>query len=322
MLHIIANRFTLTEFLLESLPPERRNKVLMHPRRIKGAGYSLLKALDACLPFRLPGFRPFPDDYLQALAAVPADAPVLVFGVENLKDLRIVRKYLRSRRIAIFTWNPVMDHQQAPWLRRLHIRQLKRLGRVSTFDPGDAQRHGLALVNQVYRRVDTLREAVPAEVDIYFLGKDKGRFPLLASLGAQWRALGLRLRLVVIEEPGDVHPPGGAVELRREALTYRENITQINRSRCLLELTQANQTGLTIRCLEALFFDRKLITQNPGVRALPFYSPQRFFVLDQDDPARLADFLAAPLPPLDPAALAPYAFDGWVLQFESVGPTA
>ncbi len=337
MLHIIANRFTLTEFLLESLPAERRERVLMHPRRIKGAGYSLCKLLDAWLPFRLPGFRPFPADYLQALEAIAPDAPVLVFGIENLKDLRIVRKYLRSRRIAIFTWNPVIDHSQTRWIRHLHIAQLKRLGRVFTFDPGDASRHGLTLVDQVYRRVDSLRAPVPQDIDIYFLGKDKGRFAQLEALGARWRRLGLRTLLQVIEEPDESHPASEAVALRREALAYRENIALIHRARCLLELTQANQTGLTIRCLEALFFDRKLITNNPAVRALALYHPARFFVLGEagvdgadgsdgstapDDAERLLAFLAAPLPPPDEAALAAYAFDRWVLQFETAALSA
>ena len=109
-MHIIANPFTLTEFLLDSLPPAQRAGVLTHPKRIKGVAYSLLKALDAWCPFRLPGFRPFPEAYLLALQAIPEQAPVLIFGIENIKDLRILRKYLRTRRIAVFTWNPVIDY--------------------------------------------------------------------------------------------------------------------------------------------------------------------------------------------------------------------
>ena len=118
---IIANPFTLTEFLLDSLPPAQRAGVLTHPKRIKGVAYSLLKALDAWCPFRLPGFRPFPEAYLQALQAIPEQAPVLIFGIENIKDLRILRKYLRTRRIAVFTWNPVIDYQQNHRVRQLHI---------------------------------------------------------------------------------------------------------------------------------------------------------------------------------------------------------
>jgi len=317
MLHIIANRFTLTEFLLDSLPADQRGRVAMHPRRIKGVGYSLLKALDAFVPFRLPGFRPFPAEYLQQLETIAPDDSVLVFGIENIKDLRIVRKYLATRQVSVFTWNPVMDYQQTPWVRRQHIRQLKGLGfRVFTFDPGDAQRYGLTLVKQVYRPVESFRESVPDDFDIYFLGKDKHRFERLQSLGETWRAQGLRIRLQVIAEPGERHPESAVVDVRPDALGYRENMALIQRSRCLLELVQANQTGLTIRCLEAMFFDRKLITNNPQVKHLPFYDPARFFVLGQDDLSAMPRFLAAGTTPLSADDLAGYAFPDWIRQFE------
>ena len=92
MMHIIANQFTLTEFLLDSLDPAQRADVLMHPKRIKLLGYSILKAMAAWSPFPLPGFRPFPQAYLQALAAIPPAAPVLIFGIYTIKYLRIIRK--------------------------------------------------------------------------------------------------------------------------------------------------------------------------------------------------------------------------------------
>ncbi|MFN7857005.1 MAG: hypothetical protein ACK5OA_10600, partial [Acidovorax sp.] len=267
MLHIIANPFALTEFLLESLPAPQRTRVAVHPKRIKGVAYSLLKAADAWLPFRLPGFRPFPQPYLQALQDIPADAAVLIFGIENIKDLRILRKYLRARRVAVFTWNPVIDYQQNHRLRRVHIGQLKGLGfQVFTFDPEDARRYGLTLTQQVYRQVDAYRRPLPAEWDIYFVGQDKNRFETLRALGEQWRSAGLRTRLQVVAEPGRSYPPTSAVEILTHSVDYQANIDAINRSRCLLEITQANQSGLTVRCLESLFFSKKLITSNPAVK--------------------------------------------------------
>lgn len=317
MLHIIANPFTLTEFLLDSLPAEQRARVQIHPKRIKGAGYSLLKALDAWCPFRLPGFAPFPRPYLQALHAIPADAAVLIFGIENIKDLRILRKHLATRRVAVFTWNPVIDYQQNRQVRRLHIRQLKGLGfRVFTFDPDDARQYGLTLTHQVYRRVDEFRQDLPAEWDIYFLGQDKNRFETLRTLGEQWQSAGLRTRLQMVPEPGRSYPATQAVEILSRSIDYTANIAAINRSRCLLEITQANQSGLTVRCLEALFFGKKLITSNPAVKALPFYDPARFFVLGEDRADGVRAFLERPLPSLAQDALAPHDFVQWVRQFE------
>lgn len=326
MLHIIANPFTLTEFLLDSLPADQRARVQTHPKRIKGVAYSLLKAADAWLPFRLPGFRPFPQPYLQALQAIPEDAAVLIFGIENIKDLRILRKYLRTRRVAVFTWNPVIDYQQNHRVRQMHIRQLKGLGfGVYTFDPEDARQYDLTLTQQVYRQVEAHRRDVPADWDIYFLGQDKNRFDTLRALGEQWQAAGLRTRLQMVPEPGRSYPATPAVELLARSIDYEANIDAINRSRCLLEITQANQSGLTVRCLEALFFGKKLITSNPAVRDLPCYDPARFFIVGQDDAQGVRAFLDAPLPALQPDLLLPHDFAHWVQQFErlpAAGQTA
>ncbi|NMM91744.1 hypothetical protein B2J88_46940 [Rhodococcus sp. SRB_17] len=322
MLHIIANPFTLTQFLLERLPRERQGHIHLHPARRRGVVYTVRKAIDAALPFRLAGLRSFSREYLQGLLDIAPHAPVLIFGIENIKDLRIIRKHLRTRRVSVFTWNPVIDHNQNHRARRLHIRLLKGLGfRVVTFDPADAAQYGLDLVPQVYRRVDAYRQCAAADVDVYFLGKDKGRFDALHRLGMQLQALGLRTDLLVVPERGREYPVQAEVVLCRQELSYRENIERINRARCLLEWTQANQTGLTIRTLEALFFDKKLITNNPRVKQQPFYHPARIFVLGHDDLGQIADFLAAPMPPIADATLAAHDFPLWIRQFESFSTT-
>lgn len=135
-------------------------------------------------------------------------------------------------------------------------------------------------------------------------------------MALQWQPLGLRTCIRMVPEPGRSYPATPGVEVLPRSIGYTDNIDTINQARCLLEITQANQSGLTVRCLEALFFHKKLITNNTSVCALPFYSPERFFVLGKDDNARLPAFLNAPLPALPPGALAPYDFAHWVRQFD------
>ncbi|MNZ72278.1 hypothetical protein D3C78_906530 [compost metagenome] len=317
MLHIIANQFTLTSFLLDSLPPARQSNVHVHPKRIKGPAYSLFKNVDALLPFELPGFQSFARSYLQRLSAIPQDAPVLIFGIENIKDLKIIRKHLRTRNVSVFTWNPVIDHNQNHRLRRVHIRLLKGLGfRVFTFDPDDAGRYDLALVNQVYRRVDEYIKPSAPEFDVYFLGKNKGRMAALGELAQQLCQQGIRPHFQMVGEEGVEYPECAGLDIIRKEVSYLENIETINRSRCLLELTQANQTGLTIRCMEAIFFGKKLITNNPLVKKMPFYHPDAFFLLGQDDFSGIRDFLQAEMPVIADAELARHEFSNWVCQFE------
>lgn len=317
MLHVIANQFTLTEFLLQSLPEAQRTQAVhMHPRRIKGVAYSLLKALDAWLPWRLPGFQPFPAPYLEALEALPSTTPVLIFGIENIKDLRLLRKHLQTRNISLFTWNPVVDYQQHRGMRELHLQQLKRLKfRMFTFDPGDAERFGLTLIPQVYRRVEPA-EAPPPVWDIYFLGQDKGRFTTLRTLGEAWQAQGLRVHLRMAPEPHTNYAATSAVEVLPGTIDYQDNIGSIRQAVCLLEIVQKNQTGPTVRCMEALFFNKKLITNNLAILDQPFYHSSRIYVLGHDAPERLASFLNEPSTPIAQATLDAHDFPQWLARFE------
>ncbi len=139
---------------------------------------------------------------------------------------------------------------------------------------------------------------------------------MLEKAGQELKSHDLRVQFVMVAERGLDYSTPATVEIVQQELSYPKNLDLINRARCLLELTQSNQTGLTIRCLEALFFGKKLITDNPLVRQLPFYRPDRFFVIGFDDPNRIVEFVTAEVPPIANAELSAYEFPNWIRQFE------
>ncbi len=69
MPHIIANPFTLTEFLLDSLPPEERAGILVHPKRRDQEGWRLAaEGAGRLVPFSPAGVSALP------LLRIPAGA--------------------------------------------------------------------------------------------------------------------------------------------------------------------------------------------------------------------------------------------------------
>lgn len=291
----------------------------MHPKRIKGVAYSLLKAVEAWCPFRLPGFRPFPRPYLQALQAIPPDAPLLIFGIENIKDLRILRKYLRTRRVAVFTWNPVIDYQQNHQLRKLHIRQLK--GLIFTSTPLTRARCAAiwaeADTTGIPVRMPCARQR-PRNGTSTFWGRTKTVLPPCAPWAKSGKAWACARVCAWCPSPAPAtRQPQRSKSCRTASTTPRTSRTSTARAACWRS-PRPTRAGLTVRCLEALFFDKKLITNNPSVRTLPFYHPARFFILGQDDPQTIPAFLSTPMPPLPKGALDAYDFAHWLRQFEGV----
>ena len=100
-------------------------------------------------------------------------------------------------------------------------------------------------------------------------------------------------------------------------MEYSENIIQIQKSRCLFELLQGNQSGQTIRSLESAFFQKKLITNNASIRDTPLYDPARVFIIGEDNPDDIKKFMARPFDKVPEIILKKYDFKNWIKQFKN-----
>jgi hypothetical protein len=90
--------------------------------------------------------------------------------------------------------------------------------------------------------------------------------------------------------------------ISRQALPYDDYVNVIADSELTIDYAHPRQTGITIRCFEALSAGTRIITNNASVRLSPWFDPEHAIVLAQGDPARfLSDQLAA-LPPGPPQA--------------------
>jgi hypothetical protein len=316
MLYVIANQGFLTKFLMSSISDNSDTAVIWHPHRRRGAHRSLIKFAEATFFRSTTSSLFFDQHYLKQLQKIGDNDSVLIFGVENIKEISIARRFIKSRKISIFTWNPVLDHNQTAWVRKLHIRGLKKLGKVYTFDPDDAEKYGLTLIHQVYRDVSNhLAEQVAPDIDVYFVGQDKGRFQALMQWEHVMRQAGLATHFHIVRSKNGEYSRQELPKLQPAGLSYDDNIRMIQRSRSLLEIVQKNQSGLTVRSLEAAFFGKKLITDNLSMKGSPLYHPDRVFLLGHDDPRRLKAFIAGPCPRIPREQLRDFDFRYWYRQF-------
>lgn len=318
MLHIIANtRFFLTDFVMERLRDTASVRVLAHDSRRRGALKSLAKLVESYLPLQADQSLYFAPDYLKQLQAIAPTDSVLIFGIENLKELRILRRFIRARRCSIFTWNPVQDYQQNAALRLLHIRALKSLDmKVYTFDPEDARRHDLTLVPQVYRDVAPyIQTQVSPDIDLYFVGQDKGRLPTLQGILHAAQQAGLRTHFHVTPDKGRTYSAAEKSLLASGSISYPENLALINRAHCLVEVAQPHQSGPTVRSLEAAFFGKKLLTTRDTAVEDDWFEPAQTLIAPQGF-SKLHAFLALPTAPIDTARLKSHDMFYWCHQFD------
>lgn len=318
MLYIIANRFFLTSFLLDRLDESPDTVKIFHPISPKGVKYSLIKFYESVFLKSQKKSKFFPSDYIVALQKIKPTDSVLIFGIENIKELIVLKRFISSNNISIFTWNPVIDYKQSKFFRKIHIESLKKLGaEVYTFDPEDARKYTLKLINQVYRDVTKLIDSlIPVTTDVYFVGQDKGRLPILKMWIELLKSKELTTDFHIFKEKKANYQKNELALISDKYITYEENIKKIQASRCLFELLQENQSGQTIRSLEAAFFQKKLITNNSNIRQTSLYDPDRVFILGEDDSDKIGEFIRRPFKKIPESVLEKYDFKEWVVQFK------
>lgn len=83
-------------------------------------------------------------------------------------------------------------------------------------------------------------------------------------------------------------------------------------SHAVLDIEHPRQTGLTIRTLEAVGANRKLVTTNAQIREYDFFRPENVQIIRRDSPEISIDFLEKPYQPLSKEIYRKYSLAGWM----------
>jgi hypothetical protein len=93
----------------------------------------------------------------------------------------------------------------------------------------------------------------------------------------------------------------------------RDQVTQlIARARIAIDIERSVQAGFTMRTIEMIGSNRKIVTTNPNVLKADFYRPNNIAVIDRLRPVVSEAFLEAPFEPLPPDLLYRYSLAGWL----------
>ena len=212
----------------------------------------------------------FPKDGLDKLAKVTADDSVLFFEWMNARTLKVLLRLVPQQTAChIYYCNPIRRIFKEP-ARQIAALKAARIGggiTMSSFDPADARDFGLDYGGQFFDHAVSNADYVPT-TDCFFCGLPKDRTAELSRLKDMLESQGCTCDFVV-------------PQCREECLIGDQYYQRLSRARCLVDIVQKNQCGLTKRPLEALLYRKKLITNNPWVRHEDFYNPHNIFILGE-----------------------------------------
>ena len=157
--------------------------------------------------------------------------------------------------------NPLNNNHKV----RLLLPQLKKYNvNIFTFDKIDAERYGYRSYSQFASKLSQVLD-VPIDYDFSFVGRDKGRSKMLNNLKNQLESMGYRCNFDIrsVDQPN---------------ISYIDYLKVSLSATCMIEILQENQSGMTLRAIEALLYGRKLLTNNANIEEEPLYDASDILV--------------------------------------------
>lgn len=101
------------------------------------------------------------------------------------------------------------------------------------------------------------------------------------------------------------------IKLQHQLLPYKENIQRVKNSFALIDMVIETHKGLSFRFFEALYYNKKLITNNQDVQKYDFYNPDNIFITDFENFDGLLEWLNKDYVELSPQVKLKYSFENW-----------
>ncbi len=221
---------------------------------------------------------------------------VIIHASEYTRHIpKFIHNIKPSMRIIYWYWNPVNYLSLPSQVSDENVEYW-------SFDEGDCQKYKLKRNIQYYYDEPIYIEGCHERYDIYFVGHDKGRKNKIQSFVKTAESLNLKCQIDLVSKYSAKIP-------------YETVRKRISRSRAILEFNQPGQIGYTLRAMEALFLEKKLITENKEIMNEPFYNKDNIFILNVDEINTLEDFIRRPFNNISCKYKNHYDIEAWLMNF-------
>lgn len=144
----------------------------------------------------------------------------------------------------------------------------------SSYDIGDSNKYGMIHFDEIESKRDfKLSENYPI-FDVFFAGAAKDRLPLLISFYDYMEARGIKCFFYITNVKKEEQIERKGIKYADKWMSYRDMLFYTVNSEVVLEINQGIVDGFTSRFLEAVIYNKKLITNNLAVQKNRYYNSQ------------------------------------------------
>ena len=148
-----------------------------------------------------------------------------------------------------------------------------------SFDHKEARKYNIEYFPLVNSKTKLDLSSTLNESDIYFLGAAKNRLDEILSVFKILKENNLKCDFYITGVPKEKQKYAGDIHYI-DSMSYYDNLKHLVKSKSILEIMQMGGHGYTQRMVEAIIYDKKIITNNPEVKYAPFYNPQNILTFN------------------------------------------
>lgn len=164
-----------------------------------------------------------------------------------------------------------------------------------SIDEMEAEKKGMIHFNEFESRTNVEISKDYPLCDVYFAGLAKDRLPILMDIYKTLTANGLKVEYYLTGVPNEDREVLPGVTYADHSMSYREFLFHTLNARCILEINQEGAYGYTSRFLEAVMYNRRLITNNQSITKSPFYDSGKILCIKKVD-TDIVDFVKSSRP--------------------------
>ena len=208
---------------------------------------------------------------------------------------KYIKKHNKKCKIILWHWNPLNQERMD------FFKKDKNIDEIWTYDKYGANKFGLTYNTQFYNKYIKLKD-ISHNFDIVFLGANKNRNDLIEKYQKIFEEKDIKCKFKIVNSSD-------------EKVSYEEYLEFISDGRILLDIVAEGVTGITLRIMEGLFFNKKVITNNLTIKEYDFYNENNFFIIENDNFEQLEEFIKRDYIPTKEEILKKYDFEEWIKRF-------
>ncbi len=157
---------------------------------------------------------------------------------------------------------------------------------IFSFDESDCREYGFTYMGlSYYSKIDLSAQSRNVS-DLFYIGAKKDedtREKLLLEIYNRCKDKGIicNFKFRSMKKHPELEKQG--INMLAKPQPYRDVLNDINATNCILEIMQPGQNNQTARYMEAVCYNKKLLTNNTEIVTLPFYNPQYMKVFISPD---------------------------------------